>query len=146
MCCITRHIARQRNLHQVAGVHRDGEIMLGRPAQLSRADWSVEVLLNGKRSPLAFPLRYSAYPEYWKEEFWHFTTTVRSTHATGIWHCFQFFFGFIFGSTLKWHRSTVSQLLFFFFQLIAGRLLGLCGSLQNSTACLYLYNSPFLIP
>jgi hypothetical protein len=38
MCYIIRHIARQRNRPQVAGIHRDGEIMLDRPAQLSRAD------------------------------------------------------------------------------------------------------------
>jgi hypothetical protein len=38
VCYIIRHIARQRNLPQVAGIHRDGEIMLDRPAQLSRAD------------------------------------------------------------------------------------------------------------
>ncbi len=31
---IIRNIARQRNLPQVAGFHRDGEIMLNRPAQL----------------------------------------------------------------------------------------------------------------
>jgi hypothetical protein len=38
LCYIVRHIARQRNLPQVTGVHRVGEIMLDRPAQLSRAN------------------------------------------------------------------------------------------------------------
>jgi hypothetical protein len=35
---IIRHIARQRKKPQVASIHRTREIMIERPAQLSRAD------------------------------------------------------------------------------------------------------------
>jgi hypothetical protein len=47
---IIRHIARQRNLPQVAGIHRDGEIVLDRPAQLSRADIYIFINRRGKHS------------------------------------------------------------------------------------------------
>jgi hypothetical protein len=38
VCDIIRHIARQRKKPQVAIFHRTGDIMVERPAQLSRAD------------------------------------------------------------------------------------------------------------
>jgi hypothetical protein len=51
MCYIIKRIARQRNLSQVAGVHRDGEIMLDRTAQLSQANCtSLLVLAVGATS------------------------------------------------------------------------------------------------
>jgi hypothetical protein len=38
VCDIIRHIARQRKKTQVASFHRTGDIMVERPAELSRTD------------------------------------------------------------------------------------------------------------
>jgi hypothetical protein len=47
---IIRHIARQRKKPQVASFHRTGDIMVERPAQLSRADCMLVILCAHTRS------------------------------------------------------------------------------------------------
>jgi hypothetical protein len=54
VCYIIRHIASQIHLSQVAGAHRYGEIMLDRPAQLSRTNCTC-IARNRKNGFIVFP-------------------------------------------------------------------------------------------
>jgi hypothetical protein len=75
---IIRHKARQTNLPKVAGFHRNGEIMLDRPAQLSCADctWCNPLALF---FPLLIPLAPFSIP------FTYLETLLAVTGSCPLW-------------------------------------------------------------